>query len=48
MPSTQTSARPRTPAATSFASCFSEVCLTSGCVLIVPEPVTAFEPPVGR
>jgi hypothetical protein len=41
-------ASPSTPAATSLASCFSEVCFTSGCVLIAPEPVTAVVLPVGR
>ncbi len=48
MPSTHVRASPSTPAATSFASRFSEVCATSGCVLIVPEPVTAVESAVGR
>jgi hypothetical protein len=32
----------------SFASCFSEVCFTFGCVLITPESVTAVVLPVGR
>lgn len=47
-PNAHAAASASTPAATSSASCFSEVCFTAGCVLTVPEPVTAVVLPVGR
>jgi len=46
-PNAHSAARPSTPRATREAPCFSEVCATSGWVLIWPEPVCAAPPEAG-